>query len=189
MPVLANAQHEKFCQVLAKGAGQAEAYKQVYGTKTLTSAESSSSILMTRPEVRDRVIEIMTRGAERVEVTIERIVLELERLALADVRELFTPDGSVKPVDEWSADLGAQVAGMTITERTEKGSEDKIREYKIKFWDKNAALALLAKYKGMIVEKHLHLVKGQIDVTVTDITPEVSLQSAAELYALTIGSR
>lgn len=81
--------------------------------------------------------------AARTEVTIDRVVLELARIAFADRRTILKPDGTVRPPVEWPSDVAAAVAGY----------ECDGPRLKVKLSDKVAALNLLGKHLGAFAER------------------------------------
>jgi phage terminase small subunit len=77
------------------------------------------------------------------------VLRELARVAFADLRSIYRPDGSLMSVSELSDDAAASVAGV---ESTEVGDgTGYIR--KLKRWDKVKALELLGKHLGMYTDK------------------------------------
>lgn len=188
MGILANPKHEAFVRSVATGKGVADSYSAMYPDASRQSCITAGSALLNTPECQSRLTELMIAGAEKTETTIERIVQEIERLALVDVREIFDADGGIKSPKEWSAELGAQVAGMQVDEKTDTAG-NVTRTYKVKFWDKNAALALLAKHRGMIVERSQSLnVNIGVNVDVRVVQIDMKPEDAADLYAMTIGN-
>jgi len=77
MPVLTNAKWERFCQELAKGKTADEAYV-LAGYK---ENRHNASRLKTTETVSARLAEILGRAADRVELTVSRVVTNLERIA------------------------------------------------------------------------------------------------------------
>ena len=77
MPVLSNPKHERFAQELAKGKSQSEAY-ELAGYKPDSGAASR---LSGNVSVSARVAEILSRAADRAELTVARVVENLERIA------------------------------------------------------------------------------------------------------------
>ena len=82
MPVLANPQHELFCQEKAKGATGRDAYTTAgFKSKNPASHDMGAKRLMERPEIRARLDELLARGAEKAELTVARVLRELELYA------------------------------------------------------------------------------------------------------------
>ena len=78
MPVLANAKWERFAQELAKGKTADEAY-QLAG---YAENRHNASRLKTNETISARISELLERGAKRAELTVNRVVENLERIAI-----------------------------------------------------------------------------------------------------------
>ena len=99
MPALTNPRHERFAQELAKGQTQAEAYAAA-GYKP---SEPNASRLTSNDKVRERVAEILERGALRAEVNVATLTTDLLRLrdkgeALGDAAGLSVARNSVMDI-------------------------------------------------------------------------------------------
>jgi hypothetical protein len=80
MPILPNSRHERFCQELAKGKSQAEAY-ELAGYK---GDRTAASRLSTNANVQNRLAELQQRSAAKAEITVDSIremLLEDRQLA------------------------------------------------------------------------------------------------------------
>jgi len=80
----------------------------------------------------------------------------LRAMAFADIRELFDAQGRVRPVSEWPHDLAMLVQGLDVTELFSKGEEAAVLEgllKKVKLSDRRAAIEILLKRRGGLVEK------------------------------------
>lgn len=73
MPVLNNARHERFAQAIASGKNGSEAYTLAGYDARGNSAEAAASRLLRDVKVARRIAELQERGAQRTEITIERI--------------------------------------------------------------------------------------------------------------------
>ena len=88
--------------------------------------------------------------SSRTEVTADRVVKELARIAFVDARQIFTwgPGGvSLRPSEALTDDEAAIVAEVSET-TSESGGNIKIKRF-----DKLKALELLGKHLGMFVDK------------------------------------
>jgi len=116
-----------------------------------------------KPEIATLLQEAMQKRQRGLELTAERVLLEVARLAFFDPRKLLREDGSPKPIHELDDDTAAAVAGLDITEEWEGTGEDRVfigYTKKYKFADKNAALD-----KAM---RHLGLGKTALELTGKD---------------------
>lgn len=112
MAVLKNPKHERFAQELAKGSTATDAYVSA-GYK---SDRGAASRLSANVSIQERVAQLLSKGAERAEVTIESLITEaddIQRKALA--KEQFAPAVSALTAK-------AKLAGLWIekSERTNR---------------------------------------------------------------------
>lgn len=161
---LKNAKHEAFAQGLAKGLSASDAYVAA-GYK---ESRSAASRLSTNVNIEARVAELVHKGAEKAEATIERVLKELGRIGFSDLRKAFTPNGALLPPEEWDDDTAAAIAAVEVVTRP-TGERDELDRpivehvHKLKLWDKNSALEKIAKHLGMFVDRVEH--SGEIGVT------------------------
>lgn len=97
-----------------------------------------------KPEIVAAISERMKDREQRTEVTQDKTLRELARIAFFDPRALFRSDGAPIPIAELDADTAAAIASFDV------GLDGSI---KYRFCDKNSALDKLAKHLGMY-EKH-----------------------------------
>lgn len=134
-----------------------------YSEKTATE---QGSRLLTNVKVQEAIAEGQNKTAEKLEITKQRIVDELAKIAFADIRkavrwgkspidttsENASPNGlgiypvELVPSEIIEDDIAAAVAEVSLTQTG----------VKIKMHDKKSALVDLAKMLGFMVEKHEH---------------------------------
>lgn len=93
---------------------------------------------------------------ERTEITQDRVLQEVARLAFLDIRKAFNADGSLKPLHELDDDTAAALSGLDIFEEYAGRGEDREaigQTKKIKLADKKGALELLMRHMGMLNDK------------------------------------
>lgn len=160
MPVLKNARHESMAQALAKGKTADEAYA-LAGYKP---DRGNASRLTAKDSIRARVDEIVGKGAERAEATVERVLKELSRIGFSDLRRAFDTSGRLLRPEEWDDDTAAAIASVEVVTRS-IGDGEVEHVHKIKVWDKNSALEKIAKHLGMFIERVEH--SGSMNLTVS----------------------
>jgi phage terminase small subunit len=119
------------------------------------SAHNEGCRMLTNPKIQKRLTEGKQKLASKLEISTERIRLELARIGMQDVRLFYKEDGSLIPIHELSDDAAAAIAGMEVEELTEFIDGQKIPIgvlKKIKRYDKVKALELLGKDLGMFNE-------------------------------------
>lgn len=124
-----------------------------YSAKT---AQEQGSRLLSNVMVAEAIQAAMKAREERTEITQDRVLLELSRIAFFDPRKLLRDDGSPKPIGELDDGTAAALAGLEITEEWEGSGEDRVfvgytKKYKIS--DKNTAITNAMRHLGMFVDK------------------------------------
>lgn len=123
-----------------------------YSKKT---ARSSGQRMLTNVDIADAIASAKKERSERTEITIDRVVRELARLGLSDVRKLFDHTGQLKSISELADDTAAMIASIDVS--VVGSGEDSEVIKRIKLWDKNSALDKLMKHlDGYAPEKHDH---------------------------------
>jgi phage terminase small subunit len=127
----------------------AAAIRAGYSPKT---AQPQASRLLSNAMVAARVEQLKAEIAAKYNLTVERTVKQIARIAYGDPRILYDSNGNMKPVHELSEDAAALLAGIETEQIFEgKGKE---REYvgdlvKVKVRSAERALALAMSYLGM----------------------------------------
>lgn len=151
---------EKFCQeyLIDLNATQA-AIRAGYSEKT---AYATGHENLRKPDIQERLSKLRKGLEENTEVTQERIIKELSRIAFLDIRKFFNEDGSLKQITELDDDTAAAIAGMDVSVLTKLGndnSKEVLKEFvkKIKSVDKKGALELLMKHLGMMANEKIDI--------------------------------
>jgi phage terminase small subunit len=110
-------------------------------------------VLLRKHEIAIALKEAQRQRAARVEITQDRVLQEVARLAFLDYRKFVNDDGSVKPIHELDDDTAAALAGLDVFEEFEGRGEDRVQigfTKKLKVFDKKGALELLMRHMGML---------------------------------------
>lgn len=129
-----------------------------YSAKTARSIAQEN---LTKPDIASAIAAAQQKRALRVEVTQDRVLQELGRLAFFDIRKLYNSDGSLKQPHELDDDAAAVLAGIDVVEMAgggEFGGDEGVKHIpmytkKAKVWDKAAALGLAMRHLGMLNDK------------------------------------
>lgn len=140
------AKQEAFCIAYLECGNASKAYRQVYSIKNMSDASIhvAASRLLANAKITLRLQELRQPAIEAAQVTVEKVLQEAARLAFADVRKLYRPDGTLIPIHELDDDIAAAITGVDVVE-----SGDKVLTKKYKLADKNAAIERLFKHLGM----------------------------------------
>ena len=128
-----------------------------YSAKT---AKQQGSRLLTRVDVASALAGKQERLERRLEVTKERVINELARIAFADIRSVvqWRADGQTAftPTDELSKDETAAIEAFTVEKRVIPQKNDtpiEVTTYKVSMHSKIAALNALGKHLGLFTER------------------------------------
>lgn len=125
-----------------------------YSEKT---AQEQGARLLSNAMVAAAVAEKTQQQLAKADITAERVLQEIGRLAFSDVRTLFDANGKIKPLHTLSADEAACIAGLeVIIKNAEAGDGHMDTVHKIKVWDKSKNLEMLAKHFALLTEKIEH---------------------------------
>ena len=105
------------------------------------TAYSQGQRMLKHVEISGQLADSARKLAESTGLNSERILQEVARIAYADPRRFYRPNGTVKPMIEWDDDMGAAVAAIEV--------DQKGQTTRLKFWDKNVALEKALKHLGL----------------------------------------
>lgn len=142
-----------------------------YSQKTANRIASEN---LSKPVIRAAIDKAMAERSARTEVTQDRVLKELAKLAFFDVRELFDDQGNPIDVHNLSADTAAAIANINITSYlTESGDLSTTSKFRI--LDKLRALELVGRHLRMFIDKIEHT--GEF--TLSQIVKEIQGQKKA----------
>ncbi len=126
-----------------------------YKVKGRAAAASHGYRLLRKPAIEAAIQAGRKAKTAKVELSAQRVLDGLMRVAFVDTRKLFGPNGELLPPTELDDDTAAAIAGIEV--KTEIISEEKgggsERTSKIKMSDRMRALELLGKHLGMFDKK------------------------------------
>ena len=152
---------EKFAQRLVETDKPSESYRYAYDAENMCAEAISVEAcrLQDNPNVSLRIEQLRNLHLRRHQVTVDRVVAELGKLAFLDIRKAFDEDGNLKPIHELDDDTAAAISGLEVDKKvskmTDENGEPMVESYlhKIKLSDKKGALDSLAKTLGLFVDK------------------------------------
>jgi|SRR5215471_3025720 len=125
-----------------------------YSEKT---AGSVGHDLLKKPEIQTAIQAAMDARSERTEITADRVLQEIARLAFVDMRKFYREDGSFKGIHEFDDDTAAALASLETAELFEGSGENRVQVghiKKLKLWDKSRNLELLGKHLKLFIDKN-----------------------------------
>lgn len=109
--------------------------------------------LLTKVDIAQAIEAAMAERSRRTEITADRVLQEVAKLAFLDIAGAFNADGSLKPLHEIDPDTRAALSGLEVAEITGEDGHTVGRIRKLKLADKTASLTLLMRHLGMLNDK------------------------------------
>lgn len=152
---------KRFCDEYLIDLNATRAYKVAYKRcKKDETANVNGSKLLRNTKVKDYILQKQAEIQKRTEITQDRVLKELAKIAFGDIRKLYTDNGALRNIVDLEDDIAGAISGVETFEEYEgRGAE---REYigdtkKVKMLDKTKALELLGKHLGMFKETNINI--------------------------------
>ena len=155
--------------------GRQAAIRAGYSPKT---ADVQASRLLRNAKVQKAIEAAMYARSKRTEVSADRVVEELARIAFANMRDYWPRPGETIDLHRLDQDRTAAVEEFTVVEAVDTAGVLR-RRTRLKLHDKIAALTSLARHLGMFTDGVGH--KSSIEARVSAMTPEERVACANEL--------
>lgn len=159
MPTKLKPRWKLFGQHVAAGKSATDAYTAAGFKAQGQAIRKNASRLLTNADVAAYIAEIQARGAARTEVTIEKVIREVARIAFAQATDFASWDGTsltLTPSSKLTEDAVAAIAGVTY--KTFKGETT----VEFRLHSKDAALDKLMRRLGLY--KDSMLLKGKVSI-------------------------
>ena len=150
----------KFCQqkIIDLNATQAS-IRAGYSESTARSIGSEN---LSKPAIVTHLQYLMNKRAERTEITSERVLKELAKIAFFNMEDVIDDKGKTKDLKDWSRDELASVQEITEDLLGDEESSVLVKR-KIKLSDKKASLELLGRHLKLFTDKVQH--SGEVGIT------------------------
>lgn len=152
---------KRFCDEYLIDLNATRAYKVAYKRcKKDETANVNGSKLLRNTKVKEYIAQKQTEIQKRTEITQDRVLKELAKIAFGDIRKLYTENGALRNIIDLEDDIAGAISGVETFEEYEGRGAD--REYigdtkKVKMLDKTKALELIGKHLGMFKETNINI--------------------------------
>ena len=136
----------RFCQEFLIDFNATDAYLRAGYKGCRASARASSARLLANVSIQSYLSELREQASDRTEVTLDRTLQEIARVAFSDITDVLNFDSTkvtFKDSGELPADVTAAIESVSHT------FSDKGERRAVKMHNKLAALGLLAKFFGI----------------------------------------
>lgn len=152
-----NAQMERFCQEYIKAPDNQTNAAIAAGYAEISACKRASQ-LMKDLRVIDRIAQLMQQRNKRTKMDADMVLKRLVDMLDADIADILTATGDIKPINEWSAIWRKSVAAFDVID-----INDDIRLKKVKLLDKVKILELVGRH----VDVNAFRDRLQLDVNIT----------------------
>lgn len=139
------------------------------------SAHSTASEILSYPKVQEYLAELIKARSERTEVTQDRVLVEIARLAFSDIRKAFDDNNNLLSPKDWPDEFAACVSSIKVTEEKKDRNDDSntvtlVKE--VKLWDKGKQIELAGRHLGMFEKDNNQKAPKLIGNIAPSYTPE-----------------
>lgn len=117
------------------------------------AARSQAARMLTKANIQAEISRLVLSATKRNDITVDRVLSELGRIAFGDPRKFFDDNNGLKDMAELGDEEAATLSSIEVFEEFEGAGEKKTfigYTKKVKFWDKVGALDRIARYLKMI---------------------------------------
>jgi|SRR5688572_372873 len=139
------------------GMSQREAYLTAgFKASSRDSADANASKCLRKARVSEALgvmrRQALKRDVEKTELSANRVLEEIRRIAFYDLAGVFDDIGNVKPISQWTVEQRAALASFEVIVRHANGCNDCQTEtiHKIRMLSKIKALQLLMKHFNLL---------------------------------------
>ncbi len=148
---------KRFCDEYLIDLNATRAYKVAYpNCKKDETACVNGSRLLRNAKVQEYIEIHQKQREERTQVTQDKVIKELAKIAFADIRKLYTENGQLRNVADLDDDIAGAISSLETLEEYEGRGDNKEKvgdTQKVKLLDKTKALELLGKHLGIFIDK------------------------------------
>lgn len=141
------------------------------------NAEKSGPALLGDSRVQLEVSKYLAKREEKSNVSVEKVLKDLKRIAECDLKDAYNEDGTLVNVRNMPEDIRKCISAIEVYEEKDREGNWIGTTKKIKFWDKNKALEMLGKYLKLFTEE----VNVNVQSTVTIIQREEIVRIIKEI--------
>lgn len=121
------------------------------------------SQLLAIPSVAAAVAEKTQAQLDRADLTAERTLEEMRRLAFSNVADLFDEQGNLRPIHTLTREQSACISSLeVIVKNAQAGDGHTDIVHKVKVWDKTRTLEMLGKHFALLTERVHHTADDEL---------------------------
>ena len=136
------------------GENQTRAYMKVFKGCSYDSARTLAAKLFANVHIVNRINELRAERNKRLEITADKVLAGIAKLAFYDSRDFFDDNGKLKPLSELDPDHADVIAGIETFHKVTGDESDEVAiTTKIKLADRGQNLERLGKHLKLFTDK------------------------------------
>jgi phage terminase small subunit len=136
------------------GENQTRAYMKVFKGCSYDSARTLAAKLFANVHIMNRINELRAERNKRLEITADKVLAGIAKLAFYDSRDFFDDNGKLKPLGELDPDHADVIAGIETFHKVTGDESDVVAiTTKIKLADRGQNLERLGKHLKLFTDK------------------------------------
>jgi phage terminase small subunit len=113
--------------------------------------------LLANPSIQAAITEKTEAQIEKADLSAERTLEEMRRLAFSNVQDLFDANGDLRPIHTLNREQAACISSLeVIVKNAAAGDGHTDIVHKVKVWDKTRTLEMLGKHFALLTERVHH---------------------------------
>ncbi len=145
--------HEAFCRHYVR------CWSAEVAAKAVGLSPRTGGLMLADDRIQARIRALNESMLKETDITAKRVMLELARVAFGDIRGIVDESGRLRPVRDLDDDTAATIAGVEVETRYERDGTEidlatgdekprfvAVQTTKLKRYDKNPALSILARH-------------------------------------------
>ena len=125
-----------------------------YRARGTNAVKASASRLLTHADVAAAIAAAQAAALGRSQLTATRVLEEMRRLALSDMREYYDAAGNLKTMAQLTAEQGAALSSVeSVRKNIDSADGETDTVWRVRLWDKVRALEMLGKHFALLTER------------------------------------
>ena len=125
---------------ILNGENGTRAYMEAWETDVYGTAATEAYRLLKKPHIRKALDERRAAISERFQLTTDRVIREIARMAYFNPKRMLDGDGKMLPLHRIDEDTAAALQTIEITETEIVDGREVVRHFKVKPFNKASAL-------------------------------------------------
>lgn len=153
-----------------------------YSQKT---ANEQGARMLANVSIQEEIQKEMNKRANRIEITADKVLQEIAKLAFVNVKDLYDEKGNLKDITDLDDNITSAISSIKVQQKAGdmkislnsneapiQHIDEQVKE--IKLWDKKASLELLGKHLKLFTDVSETKIDGKLEISMSNDIKELS---------------